>query len=246
MHIGWLILLCLGQSAYYIALVRRFAPQRRLPENELREEPPVGLSAAAARYLYFRRFDSDCMIVSLLAASVQNAYFLSWQSDGFSARRNPVFLYTEADEETRYAFGLGNQQLAEHVQVRHTRSRFTDYIEERLQTFLRNSYAQYLFPRWKWLLGWLPIHLLLLAVAPMYWQLLLGAIHAIGWRFLPHYTSEGVLIADAIGQFRLFLVQRVSLQKPLDPSEYYLLPYMVALNVPFTQAEYFKPLLSHE
>lgn len=242
----WLSLLCVAQGAYYALLRKRLRITHQLTPDEPREEPPLGLSAATLRYIWRRHFDSDCVIASLLSAAVQNIYFISWQTESFTARRNPIITLADADEELRFVFGVGDGNFAEHVVISRTRNRFTDYIEEKMRTFLRKNYGQYFLRPYKWVLWFLPIQFLLLFIAPLWWQLLFIGIHALGLCNFPRYTAEGSLIADAIQQFRSFLAQRVATQKPFEEGEYYLLPYLVALEIDFAKSEYFKPLMTVE
>ncbi|MEM6263127.1 MAG: hypothetical protein AAGI38_11510 [Bacteroidota bacterium] len=83
-------------------------------------------------------------------------------------------------------------------------------------------------------------HFFLPAVLP-----LIG-VHGLAYRFLPRYKPEGFEMQVEIQEFRQFLVQRSNKPRPLDSNEYYLLPYFIALDIPFERQTYFQELLSEE
>lgn len=71
-------------------------------------------------------------------------------------------------------------------------------------------------------------------------------INGLFYRLLPRRRPEGARIAIEIEEFRDFLVEKVAVEQSLEKSEYYLVPYMVALDVPFDNNQYFNQLLSEQ
>ena len=69
-------------------------------------------------------------------------------------------------------------------------------------------------------------------------------IHGLAGIHLPRYTRQGHEQKLALASFRYFLQQRLA-GPPLDPAEVYLLPYVVALDLPVPAQAYFDPLLRH-
>jgi hypothetical protein len=72
---------------------------------------------------------------------------------------------------------------------------------------------------------------------------LLG-IHAFFFHKLPRHKPSGARLHVEIEEFRNFLVQKMERNPKLEVSEYYLIPYLVALDIPFQNDAYFSPLLS--
>lgn len=61
---------------------------------------------------------------------------------------------------------------------------------------------------------------------------------------LPHRKPEGEKLHVQIMEFRNYLAEKVTQEYDLEKSEYYLIPYLVALDIPFENNEYFSSIFS--
>lgn len=85
---------------------------------------------------------------------------------------------------------------------------------------------------------WVAIHSILLYLLPF-------AILQI-WiiRKIPRYYRRAHSRIQEILHFRDFLSKRIQIGQPLSESEYFIIPYLIALNIDFPRSEYFKILLN--
>ncbi len=71
------------------------------------------------------------------------------------------------------------------------------------------------------------------------------SINSIFFFKLPKRKPEGEKLFIEIEEFRNFLSERVEKDQYFEKSEYYLIPYLVALEIPFKNDEYFNTLISN-
>lgn len=72
----------------------------------------------------------------------------------------------------------------------------------------------------------------------------LFAINLGFYQKLPQRKPDGEKLHVEIQEFRNYLADRVTQTDELEKSEYYLIPYLVALDIPFENNEYFHSILS--
>lgn len=72
------------------------------------------------------------------------------------------------------------------------------------------------------------------------------ALHLWYYKRLPRLKPEGYRLHKEVEEFRQFLVQKAELNETLAPPEYYLIPYLVALEVPFERQAFFSELLTKD
>lgn len=72
------------------------------------------------------------------------------------------------------------------------------------------------------------------------------AAHYYAWKRLPRLRPEGSRLHTEVEEFRSFLIQKVETNPKLSPAEYYLIPYLVALEIPFERDIFFSKLLTKD
>jgi hypothetical protein len=74
----------------------------------------------------------------------------------------------------------------------------------------------------------------------------LVAVHYWAWKRIPRLRPEGSRLHSEVEEFRSFLIQKVETSPKLSPTEYYLIPYLVALEIPFERDQFFSKLLTKD
>ncbi|MFK7972377.1 MAG: hypothetical protein AB8F95_18555 [Bacteroidia bacterium] len=73
-----------------------------------------------------------------------------------------------------------------------------------------------------------------------------GAIHFYWYKKMPRLRPEGGKLRREVEEFRQFLIQKIETNPKLSPTEYYLLPYLIALEIPFDREAFFSELLTED
>lgn len=68
-------------------------------------------------------------------------------------------------------------------------------------------------------------------------------VNAGAYWLLPKYTRKGARLYRSIVEFRHYLAEKIEYDPQLKKEEAYLLPYLIALDVPFQNTAYFSELL---
>ena len=71
-------------------------------------------------------------------------------------------------------------------------------------------------------------------------------VHTLLYSKLPTLRQKGAKLVFQIEEFRNYLKIRAQSEKKFGESEYYLIPYLIALDIPYDRSEYFGNLLASE
>lgn len=128
-------------TAYFLLVYfrKRYIP--KYPDGYL-TDPPLGLSPAAMRYISQMGFDTKCLVVGILNASVKGCYNINWRKDRFRAvlATNADFEQLSLDEQL--ALSYNKENYWGKVIITNTHSTKTMKMSRRMDDYLKKRYGR--------------------------------------------------------------------------------------------------------
>lgn len=160
MAMGATVLLLTG----YFLFVRYWKRPRPLAWSVKVDKLPEWISPAALRYVMQKGFDTKCILVCLLNASIKGCYQIRWASKGFMALRKEDADFSLLNEDERRGLALYPNHYRDRFFVTRDNSRMTRTMAENMDVYYKTSFRRFFRKKRGWLAGGFIASILLSAV----------------------------------------------------------------------------------
>lgn len=140
-----ILLLLVGGLAvlilYYVlaAVIGRHRPGK----SALRiDQPPHQFSPVALRYIYKRGYDTKCLIVSVLNATMKGCYQIRWGAKGFLAQQRPDAPFDTLNRTDQIALAIHGENYWDNIAITRRYNSKTRRMGDQLEKYLRRSFRK--------------------------------------------------------------------------------------------------------
>lgn len=135
--------------AFYL-FAFRIGRTKPLPDYREVPDPPFQLSPAAIRYVENMGYDTKCLVVAVLNASVKGCYQIRWGKTGFMARQRPEADFGNLSNDEKSTLSYRKDHYWERIHVGQRHSKQTRKMGIRMQKYMHQRYGRLFRKKMPW------------------------------------------------------------------------------------------------
>ena len=140
--------------AYYV-FAYRLGRTKSLPDYREVSNPPFNLSPAAIRFVENMGYDTKCLVVGVLNASVKGCYRIKWGKKGFLALQTEHADFSRLTNDEKSALTFRKDNYWERVYLAGSYSTQTRKMGLRMNKFMKQRYGKLYRKKLPWMIaGW--------------------------------------------------------------------------------------------